>query len=131
MSWVTPRDDSLGAQLRPGVEIVMEAVGLEASVRDADLVITGEGRIDSQTVHGKTPVGVARMAKRFGKPVIGIAGCLSSDVAVVHDFGIDAVFSVLSQAGSVEEALTNAAANVRAASRNIAAALKLARGMQP
>ena len=117
----------LGAQLRPGIEIVMEAVGLEACVRDADLVITGEGRIDSQTVHGKTPIGVARMAKRFGKPVIGIAGCLSTDVAVVHDFGIDAVFSVLSQTCSVEEALTNAAANVRAASRNIAAALKLAR----
>jgi glycerate kinase len=116
----------LGAKLRPGIEIVMEAVGLENYVEEADLVITGEGRIDSQTVNGKTPIGVARMAKRYGKPVIGIAGCLASDAAVVHGHGIDAVFSVLCQAGTVEEALRNAALNVRTASRNIAATLKLA-----
>jgi glycerate kinase len=115
-----------GAQLRPGIEIVMEAVGLEAAVRDADLVVTGEGRIDCQSIHGKTPIGVARLAKRYRKPVIGIAGSLSSDVAVVYENGIDAVFSVLSQVSTVEEALTGAAVNVRAASRNIAATLKLA-----
>jgi glycerate kinase len=121
----------LGVTLRPGIEIVMETVGLGACVRDADLVITGEGRIDSQTIQGKTPIGVARMAKRYGKPVIGIAGCLSSDAGVVHGHGIDAVFSVLNRACSVEEALTQAAANVRIASRNIAATLKLAREMSP
>jgi glycerate 2-kinase len=115
----------LGAHLRPGVEIVMEAVALEAIVKDADLVITGEGRIDSQTVHGKTPIGVARLAKRYGKPVIGIAGCLSADAGVVHQHGIDAVFSVISGAVTLEEAMTHAAANVRTASRNIAATLKL------
>jgi glycerate kinase len=120
----------LGAQLRPGIEIVMEAVGLEVHVRDADLVITGEGRIDSQTIHGKTPIGVAHMAKRYGRPVIGIAGCLADDSVVVHEHGIDAVFSVLSQVCSVEEAMTYAAVNVHAASRNIAAALKLALEMQ-
>ena len=120
----------LGARLRPGIEIVMEAVGLEAAVKDADLVITGEGCIDSQTINGKTPIGVARMAKRYGKPVIGIAGCLASDASVVHGHGIDAVFSVLRQAGTVEEALASAAVNVRAASRNIAATLKLAGEIQ-
>jgi glycerate 2-kinase len=115
-----------GALLRPGIEIIVEAVGLENAVKDADLVITGEGRIDSQTIHGKTPIGVARVAKRYGKPVIGIAGCLSTDVGVVHEHGIDAVFSVLSQICTMDEALKNAAANVRAASRNIAATLKVA-----
>jgi glycerate kinase len=120
----------LEAELRPGIEIIMEAVGLEVIVRNADLVITGEGRIDSQTIHGKTPIGVARLAKRYGKPVIGIAGCLANDAAVVHGQGIDAVFSVLSQINTVEEALANAAFNVRTASRNIAAALKLAHGMR-
>ncbi len=120
----------LGAQLRPGIDIVMEAVGLEEYVKDADLVITGEGCIDSQTINGKTPIGVARMAKRFGKPVIGIAGCLAGDAAVVHSHGIDAVFSVLSQTCTVDEALTNAAVNVRIASRNIAATLKFAGEMQ-
>jgi glycerate kinase len=119
-----------GAQLRPGIEIVMEAVGLEAYVQDADLVITGEGRIDSQTIHGKTPIGVARMARNYGKPVIGIAGCLASDAGVVHGHGIDAVFSVLSQVATLEEALADAAANVRVTARNIAATLKLAREMQ-
>ncbi len=119
-----------GANLKPGIEIVMEAVGLEAVIMNADLVITGEGRIDSQTINGKTPIGVARMAKRFGKPVIGIAGCLTNDAAVVHEHGIDAVFSVLSQASTVDEALKNAAVNVRTASRNIAATLKLAREIQ-
>jgi len=120
----------LGARLRPGIEIVMEAVGLEAHLRDADLVITGEGRIDSQTIHGKTPIGVARLAKRYGRPVIGIAGCLAVDAHVVHEQGIDAIFSVLSQVGNMEEAMDHAAANVRTTSRNIAAALKLALEMQ-
>ncbi|HEY5975693.1 MAG TPA: glycerate kinase [Geobacteraceae bacterium] len=115
-----------GAQLRPGVEIVMEAVGLEARVRDADLVITGEGRMDSQTIHGKTPIGVARVAKRYGKPVIGIAGSLATDACEVHKHGIDAVFSVLNRVSTVAEALSHASENVRAASRNIAATLKLA-----
>ena len=119
-----------GAHLKPGIEIVMEAVGLEAVILNADLVITGEGRIDSQTINGKTPIGVARMAKRFGKPVVGIAGCLSHDAAVVHEHGIDAVFSVLSQICTVDEALKNAAVNVRTASRNIAATLKLAREIE-
>ena len=119
-----------GAHLKPGVEIVMEAVGLEAVILNADLVITGEGRIDSQTVNGKTPIGVARMAKRFGKPVIGIAGCLAHDAAVVHEHGIDAVFSVLSQTCTVDEAFKSAAVNVRTASRNIAATLRLAREIQ-
>ena len=116
----------LHAQLRPGIEIVMDRVGLEDCLRDADLVLTGEGRIDSQTMHGKTPIGVARLAKRHGVPVIGIAGSLSTDVGVVHECGINAVFSVLSRVGTLEEALAQAAANVRAASRNIAATLKLA-----
>lgn len=120
-----------GAKLRPGIEIVVETVGLEAIIKDADLVITGEGCIDSQSIHGKTPIGVAAVAKRYGKPVIGIAGSLSYDVDVVHEYGIDAVFSVLSQVGTLEEVFTNAAANLRAVSRNIAAALKLAGALPP
>ena len=73
--------------------------------KDADLVITGEGRMDSQSIHGKTPIGVAAVAKRYGKPLIGIVGSLSYDVDVVHEYGIDAVFSVLSQVGTLEETL--------------------------
>ncbi|WP_305420791.1 glycerate kinase [Photobacterium leiognathi] len=113
------------AQLRPGIEIVMDAVNLADVLKDADLVITGEGRIDSQTIHGKTPIGVARTAKRFNKPVIGIAGCLSSDCNVVHKHGIDAVFSVVPRSVSLVEALAEAAINVELTARNVAAIYNL------
>lgn len=109
------------AKLRPGIEIVMDAVNLESIIKDADLVITGEGRIDSQTVHGKTPIGIARVAKRFNKAVIGIAGCLSPDCHVVHEHGIDAVFSVVPRSVSLAQALKEAAINVELTARNIAA----------
>ena len=113
------------AQLRQGIVIVTDALHLDEQVADADLVITGEGRIDSQTIHGKVPVGVARVAKRYNKPVIGIAGSLTADVGVVHDHGIDAVFSVIYTICSLEDALENASENVRMAARNIAAVLKV------
>jgi glycerate kinase len=115
----------LGGRLRPGSEIVMAAVGLDAAVADADLVLTGEGRIDGQTIHGKTPIGVARVAKRHGKPVIAIAGGLAAGAAAVHEHGIDAVFGAVSRPCTVDEALADAASNVRAAARNIAAILCL------
>lgn len=113
-----------GAGLRQGIEIVTDALALDEHVADADLVITGEGRIDSQTVHGKVPVGVARVAKRYDIPVIGIAGSLTADVGVVHDHGIDAVFSVIYSICSLDDALANAGENVRLTARNVAAVLK-------
>jgi glycerate 2-kinase len=117
-----------GAELRQGIEIVTDALSLDTHVADADLVITGEGRIDSQTVHGKVPVGVARVAKRYNVPVIGIAGSLTADVGVVHDHGIDAVFSVLYKICTLEDALANAGENVRMTARNVAAVLKVGQG---
>jgi glycerate kinase len=117
-----------GAELRRGIEIVTEALSLDAHVADADLVITGEGRIDSQTINGKVPVGVASVAKRYNVPVIGIAGSLTADVGVVHDHGIDAVFSVIYKICSLDDALANAGENVRMAARNIAAVLKIGQG---
>nr|WP_233499009.1 glycerate kinase [Pantoea sp. ARC607] len=114
------------AELRRGIEIVTEALGLAEQVKDADLVITGEGRIDSQSINGKVPIGVARVAKRFDKPVIGIAGSLTADVGVVHQHGIDAVFSVLYSICTLDEALASAGKNVEMTSRNVAATLKLA-----
>lgn len=115
------------AQLRSGIEIVIDAVNLETIVKDADLVITGEGRIDSQTIHGKTPIGVARTAKKFNKPVIGIAGCLSQDCGVVHQHGIDAVFSIVPAAMNLEQAFKDAAINVELTARNVAAMYCLGR----
>ncbi|MBY5991033.1 glycerate kinase [Ferrimonas balearica] len=111
----------LGATLRPGIDIVLDTVGLEAHLAGADLVITGEGRIDSQTIHGKTPMGVAKRAKAHGIPVVGLAGSVSDDVAVVHEHGIDAVFSILPRPLTLAEALVEARPFLRQAARNIAA----------
>lgn len=118
-----------GAELRQGIDIVTEALGLDALVRDASLVITGEGRLDSQSINGKVPVGVARIAKRYQKPVIGIAGSLTVDVDIVHQHGLDAVFSVLYRICTLEEALDEAADNVRMTARNIAATLAIGKTM--
>lgn len=118
-----------GANLRHGIDIVTEALHLDALVADADLVITGEGRMDSQTVHGKVPVGVARVAKQHHIPVIGIAGSLTADVGVVHQHGVDAVFSILYRVCSLDEALAQAGDNVRMAARNIAAAIKIGQAL--
>lgn len=115
----------LKGRLRPGSEIVADAVGLDEKVADADLVVTGEGRIDSQTVNGKTPIGVARVAGRHGKPVIAIGGCLANDASAVHAHGIAATFSTVMRAETVAEVLAGARFNLQSAARNIAAALKL------
>ena len=115
----------LGAELRSGIEIVTQALNLEEHIHDCTLVLTGEGRLDSQSIHGKVPVGVANVAKKYHKPVIGIAGCLTSDVGVVHQYGIDAVFSVLNSIGSLEEAFRGAFDNIYRSSRNIAATLQV------
>ncbi|HFQ5069617.1 TPA: glycerate kinase [Vibrio vulnificus] len=117
----------LNAELRPGIEIVMDAVRLDEIVADADLVITGEGRIDNQTIHGKTPIGVARTAKKHGLPVIGIAGCLSADCGVVHEHGLDAVFAVVNRSVDLPTALAEAAENVELTARNVAAAFCMTR----
>jgi glycerate kinase len=121
----------LKGRLRPGVEIVTEAVGLDAHVADADLVVTGEGRIDGQTVQGKTPMGVARVARAHGKPVIGIGGSLALDAGAVHEHGIEAVFAAVGRPCSLEEALAAGADNLRLAARNVAAALDLGRQLAP
>ncbi|MCP1630106.1 glycerate kinase [Citrobacter amalonaticus] len=113
----------LGAELKSGIEIVTQALNLEEHIHDCTLVVTGEGRIDSQSIHGKVPVGVANVAKKYHKPVIGIAGSLTRDVGVVHQYGIDAVFSVLTSIGTLEEAFRGAFDNIYRTSRNIAATL--------
>jgi len=117
----------LPSELKRGVEIVMEATGLYRIVEDADLVITGEGKIDGQTIFGKTPIGVAKTAKKYGVPVVGIAGNLSNDSHVVHEHGIDAIFSIVPGLISMEDAFMNAGEYVERTAANIAAIFKLKR----
>ena len=115
----------LGGKLKPGIDIIMNAVNLEQVLEGADLVITGEGRIDSQTVGGKAPIGVARVAHRLGVPVIGMAGVLGEGVEVVHQHGIDAVFSILPRLAPLATVLLQGEINLQHCARNIAQAMKL------
>ena len=106
----------LGAELVPGVDLILNETRLEDFVRDADVVITGEGRLDGQTVMGKAPIGVAKLAKKYGKRVLAFSGILGDGVEAVNDAGIDAYFPILRKLVTLEEALDvkNAAANLAA-----------------
>lgn len=115
----------LNAKLLSGVDIIIKQTKLRDLLKDASLLITGEGRIDSQSIFGKAPVGVAKVAKESGVPVIAIAGSLGSDASAVRDYGINAVFSVVNTPCTLEEALINAKTNVYITAKNIAEVLKL------
>lgn len=116
----------LAASFRPGIELVAELSGLAAAVAGADLVITGEGRMDAQTLHGKAPVGVARVAKRAGVPVIALAGSLGEGYQALHDAGIEAAFSLAPGPISLEQALASAAEQLQARAVDIARLWRLA-----
>jgi len=111
----------LNASLRPGIDIVMQTVNLADKLRGADLVITGEGRLDSQTLHGKTPMGVTRLANAQNIPIIAIAGCVSDDANVLLKHGMKAIFSITPRAMPLEDVLANAKHNLFTSSQNIAA----------
>lgn len=104
---------ALGAELRSGVETVLDLVGFDERVRDVDLVITGEGNMDEQSAAGKAPVGVARRAKRYGKPVAAVVGGRADNLNAVYEQGIDLVLPIcrkpmpLDQALDPQEATTN------------------------
>ncbi len=94
-----------GASLEPGVEIVIDAVALRGAMRGADLCITGEGAIDSQTAFGKTPAGVTSVAEREGVAVIAIGGGVSPDAVSLHERGFDALASIMTGPMTLEEAM--------------------------
>ena len=93
------------AVLESGIKIVLEETGLEEEMKDADFVITGEGRLDSQTALGKAPIGVAHLAKKHDKKVLAFAGCLTPDAGVCNENGIDAFFPILRRVITVQEAM--------------------------
>lgn len=95
----------LNSELKCGVDVVLNAVKLEEHVKDADFVITGEGRIDNQTVMGKAPVGVARLAKKYGATVIAFCGAADSTSEICNRHGIDAYFPIMQKPLTLREAL--------------------------
>lgn len=116
----------LGAQFRAGVEVVAELVGLDAAVRGADLVITGEGRFDAQTLRGKTPLGVARIARQHKVPVIVIAGTLGDGYEQMYAHGVDAAFALPSRPMTLEQACAEAPRLLRERAADIARVWRVA-----
>lgn len=96
---------ALGAELRSGVETVLDLIGFDERVRDADLVITGEGNMDEQSAAGKAPVGVARRAKRYSKPVVAVVGGRADNLDAVYGQGVDLVLPVCRKPMGLELAL--------------------------
>ncbi|MBN3865034.1 glycerate kinase [Pseudomonas frederiksbergensis] len=116
----------LGAQFQAGVEVVAELVGLAEAVKGADLVITGEGRFDAQTLRGKTPFGVARIARQHGVPVIVIAGTLGEGYQALYEHGIAAAFALASGPMTLEQACAEAPRLLRERASDIARVWRVA-----
>lgn len=104
----------LNATLESGIDLVIRETGLEDYIKNSDIVVTGEGRLDGQSYMGKAPIGVARLAKKYGKPVIAFSGCVTEDAAECNNHGIDAFFPILRTPCTLEEAMDvdNAYGNV-------------------
>lgn len=103
----------LNGRLVSGIDTVLSEIGIEEKINEADIVVTGEGRLDGQTVMGKVPVGIARLAKKYGKTVIALSGCVTKDAGICNENGIDAFFPILRTPCSLSDALdkTNAENN--------------------
>ncbi len=106
----------LNARLQSGITIVLGETRLEDYIKDADLVVTGEGRLDSQTVMGKAPAGVAELAQKHGKKVIAFSGCVTEDATVCNEHGIGAFFPILRTVVPLAEAM-----NAETARKNMTA----------
>ena len=111
----------LNAVLTPGIDLVLNAVDLESELLDADIVVTGEGRLDEQTAMGKAPVGVAKRAKKYGAKVIAFAGSVTEGAGACNKEGIDAFFPIVRGVTTLDEAMSKetAMANMRAASEQV------------
>ncbi|MGL5675947.1 MAG: glycerate kinase family protein [Cellulosilyticaceae bacterium] len=95
----------LKGKLESGIHIILQETKLEDALKDADIVITGEGRLDNQTAMGKAPIGVAKLAKKYDIPVLGFAGALAREAKKCNEEGIDAYFSIVNSAMSLEDAM--------------------------
>lgn len=122
----------LNGTLKPGIDIIIETIELEKHIQNADLIITGEGRIDFQSIMGKTPIGVSKLGKKHNIPVIAIAGSITDDAGVVHNYGIDAMFSIINSPISLENALKSqrALSFVEKNAEEIMRVIKIGRNMK-
>ena len=120
----------LNGKPQSGIDLILGEVRIEDKIKYADLVITGEGRLDAQTVMGKAPIGIARIAKKYGKPVIAFSGCVTPEAVVCNDHGIDAFFPIVKGACTIEQAMAveNAYPNMANTVEQAFRLLKMAKG---
>lgn len=104
---------------KSGIEMVVKYSGLEDKVKNSDIVWTGEGSIDFQTQYGKTPIGVARVAKKYNKPVIALAGMVGEEIDDLYQVGIDSIFGITKGATSLKDALLKGPQNIEKTAENI------------
>lgn len=111
----------LGGVMEPGADVLLKRTDIEKEIKSSDLIITGEGRIDSQTAMGKAPARIAAAAKKYNKPVIAICGCMGEGVEKCHDIGIDAIFPIVSGVMTLKEAMKKetAFANLKRTSEEV------------
>ncbi|WML33164.1 glycerate kinase [Clostridium sp. OS1-26] len=109
----------LNGKLKKGIDMVIEYSGLEEKVKSADMVWTGEGSIDFQTQYGKTPLGVATIAKNYNKPVVALAGKIGEDIDILYSKGIDSIFGIMKGVTTIEEALEKGQENIERTAENI------------
>lgn len=115
----------LGAKLRPGAEAMMELTGFEKVIQGADLIITGEGRLDGQTMHGKLIRGICRKAAVHGLPVIAFCGTLDASPAAIRETGLQAAFSLLKKPQTLEAAIASAKAGLEDLAFNVLSVIDL------
>ncbi len=120
----------LKGHMEPGAEVLLKRTCIEEEISKADLIITGEGRIDEQTCMGKVPVRIAEIAKKYERPVIAIAGCVGKGYEKCHEFGVDAVFSIVPSPMSIQEAMDKETAkeNVKRTAYEITKLLAISKG---
>ena len=119
----------LNAQLRSGVDLIMQKTRLEEAIKGADIVITGEGCIDGQSAMGKAPVGIAKLAKKYGKPVIAFSGAVRNGAELCNDNGIDAYFPILRNICTLQQAMdsSNAYKNLADTAEQVFRAIKVSK----
>lgn len=115
----------LGAELKPGIELILDLVGFDQLIDDADLVITGEGRIDEQTVYGKVPTGIAKRCLDKPVKVIAIAGAEGNEAKRVYEYGIDVILSTVTQCMDDQTLLATAESRLDAAVDTLCRMLKI------
>jgi glycerate kinase len=107
-----------------GIELILETLKVEESIKQADLIFTGEGKIDGQTLHGKTISGIASMAKKYKVPVIVITGKIDEGIEALYGIGVSAVFSIVNKPMGLKEAMDQAPLLIQECAKNIMLTIK-------